>query len=152
MANVNMTQAYKASKPAILNKSFHTPFSGPDGVPEMKGMHGRVNDRQATATDATVKYASKHDGKVRKAMIFVEALPAAGESMQFDILVNGVSILSGTPLVTNADTTTAGWYDILGLVATKGIKFGDVVSIFRDYTAGGGPTPMAFTEVLLEWG
>jgi len=154
MANQAMTQSFKSTKTAISKKALHTPFSGANGIPEMVGLIGRRSYDQQTAASGTTKRVAEHDGKIRKALIAVTALPAAGEDMVFDVQVNGVSILSATPQLTNAATTTTGLYDFLSLVvaASSSIKVGDIVSVVRTYTAGGGPTPIGANEVILEWG
>jgi len=85
-------------------------------------------------------------------------IPAAGESMQFDVIITplgglGQSVLQGP--ITIDDTYPAVGTLVDGLIdsAHKAFAKGDMISIVRTYVAGGAPTPMADTQVLpgIKW-
>jgi len=71
----------------------------------------------------------------------VGALPASGEDMTFDVLVNGSSILASA-LVADDTTVTAARQTLYGDEGGATVVKGDKISIALVYTAGGSPTPI----------
>lgn len=116
---------------------------------------GHINKRaseQATAANlaASTLWIADFDGEIVDAHVQNSVVVGAGESMTFDILKNGVSVLSGIHTLaaaTPAKTQTS----ILSLVTTKGFVKGDVFTTTRAYTAGGTPTPLAHNSIAVEF-
>src|SRR5574343_1575122 len=73
----------------------------------------------AAAASATAPlWVADYDGELIDAFVAIGTLPAAGESMVFDIQKNGASILTATLTINNA--TTAKVNDLYSLIdATK---------------------------------
>lgn len=85
-------------------------------------------------------------------------IPAAGESMTFDVVITPLGGVATSVLqspITIDDSYPALGTLVDGLIdsAHKAFSKGDMISIVRDYTAGGAPTPMADTQVLpgIKW-
>lgn len=76
---------------------------------------------------------------------------AAGESMTIDIKKNNATVLTAILTLNAANVTARGVeVDFTTLDATKTtFNAGDTVTAALDYTAGGGPTPLKGTHILL---
>ena len=136
----------------ILKKDLHTPFSGDRALRKIRGLLHKYIDTQQTAVGAptTSKYVSRTEGKVLRVLIGLATAAAAGETMVYDIQVNGTSIFTSTPQA--GASLAAGLYDATGLVAAhQTVKVGDVISFVRTYTPGGGAT-MTENDISLEVG
>jgi hypothetical protein len=94
---------------------------------------------------------AEQGGLLTELFIQVEAVAAAGESMQFDVLQNGVSILTG-PFTYDAADLPDVQLDVMPLLAAPvTIAIGDVLTVARTYAAGGGPTRSARNHVVAKW-
>jgi hypothetical protein len=148
MANVNLDNTYLTTVSQIAKKALHTPFSG-SGLPVVLGLIGKLFNAQFVAATATQKQVARHSGKLRKILIGTANLAAGGESMVFDVQVNGVTVFTGTPTLVNV-SSAVGLYDVSALiVAGTVINAGDVISVVR--TLAGGST-LTGTDVSMEWG
>jgi hypothetical protein len=110
---------------------------GPDDA-----SRGHMQATAATATD--VFMIAPAAGQITIAQAAAETGAAAGEDMQIDVLINGVSALSAPIPLDNA-AGTAVQTSALGAAVT--FAQGDKISVERTYTAGGGPAPMLNTLV-----
>lgn len=75
---------------------------------------------------------------------------AAGESMTYDVEINGTSALTG--VYTQNDTIdTTQLLDLSSLIDPTANSFsvGDIIDTARVYTAGGGPTPIAANTLFI---
>lgn len=85
-----------------------------------------------------------------KGAIQVEAqvgrIPASGESMVIDVLVNGSTVLS-SPITADDTTVTAARQTLFGDEQNTVVNKGDEISYSLDYTAGGSPSPIINTAV-----
>lgn len=102
-----------------------------------------VQDVAATA-DKTA-FIAPADGEI----VYVAGHPqtgaAAGESMNVDVTIGGVSCLTGAFTMddASADAVVEGTLDPAAVAFSKG----DKVEIGRTYVAGGGPAPMDYVAV-----
>jgi hypothetical protein len=136
----------------LTKKDMHTPFNSAT-ITKLMGIMQRCVHEQATAADDAARALpgaspANHSGKVRSIFIVLAVLPASGESMSYDVLVNGVSILSAPFVAT--DTSVTEKYTELTVPAAAQINEGDLVTVTRDYTAGGGPA-MTKNTIGVEW-
>ena len=106
----------------------------------------QVTSEQTTAATLTdTVLVAPQAGIIASFMAIAATTAASGESMVCDIKINGTTAL----------TTTADLDDAAGTTATPGVVdaaaaafvAGDVITIVRTYTAGGGPTPMLNTTL-----
>ena len=96
---------------------------------------GQALDYQAAAATATtVTFIAPGPGQLVYAAAQSTVGPGAGESMTFDITINGVSALTGTFVLDQANGTAvlAGTID----TAANAIAAGDLVRVVRTYVAG----------------
>ena len=142
------------SKPT--NEDFIQPGATPYTINRIVGQIYRCKSEQATAATlaATLLWVATFDGRIGDAFVQLSAAVAAGESMTFDLLRNGASIMTGgTPLTVNSTNGTAkAQIDLLTLIDPIKVSFvkGDVFTVSRVYAAGGGPTPMAHNSFVME--
>lgn len=112
----------------------------------------QAKNYQGAAVDlaASFLWMATFDGQIGDLFLELGTPPAAGEDMTVDVLKNGVSILSSTRDIISTDVK--GRIDLFAKIDTTKYAFveGDVFSVTRDYTAGGGPAPMKDTLVVLE--
>lgn len=144
-----------ALKTTITLRRFHTPMNS-ESIRGLIGKLMQATSEQKTAATLATSLMSKgvatHPGKIRAIWLTLgPAQPASGESMVFDVLKNGASIL--TSAYTHDSTTNTGLVDLMfRLDATKqDIAVGDKLEVSRTYVAGGGPTPMTHSRVDVEW-
>lgn len=137
---------------SIAKKDLHTPLNEAKTLPRVRSMLDNIHVSQQAAADLTEKHVARHDGPLRRIEIAIGAAPAAAESMSLDVQINGVSVFASLPILDNTGPSPAGVYDVTALANKVAIKIGDVVSVILDYTAGGGPTPIAVVDVWVEWG
>ena len=119
---------------------------------EVGRVHRAVGAQLVAATLASqYLWIASFKGQVCDLTIGISALAASGESMVFDVLKNGVSILSSTYTV-DSTITTKEVIDLFSRLTAAGKSFveGDVYTVARTYTAGGGPTPLGATVVIME--
>jgi len=113
----------------------------------------RLKSVVVTAADATAQLFDILEAKgeiVQVRAVIHGAMPASGESMTFDVLKNGVSVLSSV-ITHNSSVSTLDKAIVGTLDATKvRVEAGDKITWTRDYTAGGGPTPMTDTVLYVE--
>jgi len=109
----------------------------------------REKHTQAVAANlaAAFIWTAEFDGIMDEVVAQTHGAPAAGESMTFDVLKNGVSILKSVITLDSTDTTLNDFGKIDPDKAT--FKAGDIFTVTRVYTAGGGPTPMTDTVVII---
>ena len=139
----------------LKKKDLHVPFTGEsDNVPTLVKVGAMImaqSDKQHTAVDATtLLWVATQDCDIRDLYVFAGTACASGESMTFDVKKNGTTILSGVLTVDSTSTprTKASMMSLVG--ANTHLSEGDVLTVVRDYTAGGGPTPLVDTQVVLE--
>lgn len=102
-------------------------------------------DLQAVAADATTNsFIAPAAGTILGVYAKSGATAAVGESMTFDVQIAGVTCLTAPISIAPAQTTVA---QAGTLAAAVSFTAGQVITIIRDYTAGGGPTPMVNTLV-----
>lgn len=102
-------------------------------------------DLQAVAADATTtSFIAPAAGTILGVYAKSGATAAAAESMTFDVKIAGVTCLTAPISIAAAQTTVA---QAGTLAAAVSFTAGQVITIVRDYTAGGGPTPMVNTLV-----
>lgn len=120
----------------------------PKATASMLGVAAQVTHFQATAADLAANYffTAEFAGKIDELVVTSSAVCAAGESMTIDVLKNGATILTATTAYVAAATDKV----IKLLLDPNKASFvaGDVFTVTRDYTAGGGPTPLANTTVI----
>lgn len=139
----------------VTLKQFHTPFNSAS-IRKLLGQLFRASSEQKTAASLATSLMAggiaRHKGTIQDIWLVSGAACASGESMTFDILKNGTSILSG---VYTLDSTKPNKEPIslLSLLdPTKAdITWGDKLEVTRVYTAGGGPTPLINTRLDVEW-
>lgn len=136
----------------LTKKDLHTPFTSKT-IEKLLAHFDKAWSEQATATDATLAVVNgtpvARAGKVRSIVFLADNACAAGESMVVDVLKNGVSILSAT--FTYDSTKSANTLYELSVTTDAELAVGDVLTVSRDYTAGGGPTPLVNTKVVIFW-
>lgn len=136
----------------LKKKDLHTPFTSLMITKILAHMF-KGESEQKTATDATLDVPgmsiTTQDLVVYGAYGMLKNVCATGEQMSFDLQVDGVSILTA-PLVLTASssllTQVAASVDPTKTRIPKGSK----VTVVRDYTAGGGPTPIVDTKFVIE--
>lgn len=96
--------------------------------------------QEAAATQAEMLLGTVDMAGVIQVEAQVGAVPGAGESMTFDVLKNGVSILASA-LVADATTVTAARQVLYGDEGGATVEKGDEISIATTYVAG-TPTPI----------
>lgn len=138
----------------LKKKDLHTPFTTKTILKIMGKMQRAVSEQAVAATAAGGVMIgggpATHAGKILSAFVVLSAAPASGETMEYDLQVNGSSVLTAT--LTVNDTYSAGEQIELPLdPALLDIAIGDIVTVDRTYTAGGGPTPIANNAVHVEW-
>jgi hypothetical protein len=96
--------------------------------------------QEAAATQATMLLGTADMAGVIQVEAQVGAIPGAGESMTFDVLKNGTTILASA-LVADATTVTAARQTLYGDEGGATVEKGDEISIATTYVAG-TPTPI----------
>lgn len=138
------------SKPSF--DLINVPFTD-QNVAKFFGQMHKQSSVQATAADLSASHLwiADFDGVVGDLYAQLTAAIASGESMSYDVLKNGSSILSA-PLVVSGVTAAKTLVDLYPSIdPTKyGFVKGDKFTVTRDYTAGGGATPMADNVVTME--
>ncbi len=141
----------------LNNRDLHTPL-GKNSIEKIMGHLLKARSEQATAADAAggaMAGATPLTQRTNrfKLQFFCGALAAADEEMSIDVLRTPVeggaaaSILSA-PFVYD-DTKAVGWHDLPVEDGTV-LNAGDIITVTRDYTAGGAPTPIGANVVQLE--
>lgn len=108
------------------------------------------SDVQAAASsETTFAFLAMRAGAINDVIAVAETAAAAGEDMAIDVQINGVTCLTSAIVLDDA----AGVTPQVGTVDTAAntLARGDIVTIVRTYTAGGGPTPMANTHCGIAW-
>lgn len=98
---------------------------------------------QTTAVDAVLTLGANNTDTIQhasKATAFIPVAAAVGESMAIVLVIAGGAVVGS---VTVDDTTPAGAVDIPLISPAVDIPPGAVLLASLDYTAGGGPTPLA---------
>ena len=142
-------QAYQ-----LNNKDLHTPFNTLT-LKKIKSVMLRGISEQAVAASLATAGADRmtpcpQDLTIKDIYVISNLVCAAGESMTYNVLVNGVSILSG---VFTLDSTKAAktQHSLKSLITgSLVLSAGDKVAVTRVYTAGGGPTPMGSNALYIE--
>jgi len=110
------------------------------------GTPSPVTTEQAVAASLDdIVFVAPADGTITSLYAKAGTTAAAGESMDIDIEIGGVAVLTAALTLDATAGTTAqeGTID----TAANSFSAGDVIEITRAYTAGGTPTPMANTIV-----
>lgn len=132
------------------------PGATPLGMSRIQGQVNAKEHSQATAANGTADllWHATFDGNITDALVQLSAVVGAGESMTYNLLLNGASILmGGTAITVNATNGLAkAQIDLFGSIdpTKKSFVKGDVLAVTRAYTAGGTPTPLARNTVRLE--
>ena len=136
----------------LSNKDLHTPFNN-KSLLKLKGFILRGVAQQFTAATLAAQPLDRlapvpQDADILSAYFLSSTAAAAGESMDIDLQVNGVSIL--TAPYTFDSTQPAGVQIELPIdPLKKHLATGQRVTVDRTYVAGGGPTMIA-TSVVVE--
>jgi hypothetical protein len=132
------------------------PANAPQSIYRLIAQANRHENAQATAASlaASFLWVATFDGQMGDAFIQLSAVVASGESMTYAILKNGTTIMvGGTALTVDSTNGTAkAQIPLLSSLTETGRSFvvGDVFTVTRVYTAGGGATPMAYNVVVIE--
>ncbi len=104
-----------------------------------------VDDRAVAATETITADIAPADGEIVAANAYPQVTAAAAESMTVDVMINGVTALTGVITMDNA----SGIAVVAGVLDSAAVEFsaGDKITVVRTYTAGGGPTPMSSVAV-----
>lgn len=136
----------------LSKKDLHTPFNG-KSLDKIAGYLLRGKSEQATAASLAADpmrhmVVATQNTTIQDLYLVSSAAAASGESMVFDVLVNGASILTST-YTYNSASAAATQIKLPVNTAKRQINTGDRVTVTRTYTAGGTPS-MAATAVVLE--
>ena len=132
----------------LTKASLTSPAQTPETIKSIFGVMNEKSHAQAVAADLVGAHAftAEFDGEIDEIVALAGAACAAGESCTIDVLKNGSTVLTSTA----AFTATSGKVVRLALDKDKkSFKAGDVFTVTRDYTAGGTPTPLANTTVII---
>lgn len=143
---------------SVSLRHFHTPFSKASIKYLVRKIHQAVSEQKTAATLAASLMNGgvvSYPGVIKAiAIVLGPAAPASGESMVFDVLKNGTSVLTSAYTYDSTKAALAGSIvDLTNLIdPTKAaVGIGDKLEVTRTYTAGGGPTPMTHTRVFVEF-
>ncbi len=105
------------------------------------GFRTLTTDLQLVAATAeTIAFIAPAAGEITYAAAAAGVTAASGESETVDVEINGTTALAAAITLDNA----AGITVVEGtLAAAVAIAAGDLITVNRVYTAGGGPTPMS---------
>lgn len=142
----------------LKRNDFHTPLSNV-GITKLFGHVTRCRSEQTAAASLAASPLSggnpiTQDATIVDAYVISSAVAGSGESIVVDLLLNGVSLLSGT--YTFDSTKTAKTQLKLALSSMPGVGgrggpkvvAGDILTCTRTYTAGGSPTMVASAVVV----
>lgn len=136
----------------LKKKDLHTPFTSLMITKILAHMF-KGQSEQKTAVDATLDVPgmspTTQDLVVYEVYGMLKNACASGESMSFDLQVDGVSILT-TPLIMDSSSTLLTQTKAVVDPTKTRIPRGSKVTVVRDYTAGGGPTPIVDTKLVVE--
>jgi hypothetical protein len=138
---------------SVLNNSdLHTPL-GSLTIQKVKGIVVGVKSHQATAADATEVFVATQPGKLLDVyVVLAAAFHAVVENMDVNVLVNGVSKLTGGVPVNLTAATAIKTQVKLPFIADTQIATGDTISIVRNWTTGGGGVDTTPASVVgVEW-
>ena len=119
-----------------------------DDARDVHRNHQKTAASYAAASDAAFVIRCLKAGTIEEFNCELAAwgdLAAAGESMSIELLIDGVTALTGPVVIDDTialDTPVAGVIDPTANTFAAGSK----IEIVRTYVAGGGPTPMAATD------
>lgn len=118
----------------------------PEAIKSLFALANEKSSKQGAAADLTeIVWVAEYDGEIDELVAIAETLAAAGESMTIDVQKNGATVLTATTAFVAGGTDKL--VTLLLDKEKKSFKKGDVFTVIRDYTAGGGPTPMKNTTV-----
>lgn len=147
MSTITLTTKTVAS--SFPQQLLHMPVNN-STLAQLMGRINALRDTQQTAASATTYHGATHAGQLLHVRVWINVAEASGESMIFDVQLNGTTVLKNT--ITLDSTSAAGYYDVSGqIVAGTFISPGDTLTVVRTYTAGGGPAAPK-SEVTVEWG
>lgn len=131
----------------LNHRDFHTPFSGQSRDRVMSRILKMHHDQGAGA-DGTADLLGivTQAGKVQYLEITIGTACETSESMTIDVLLNGVSILSAPYDI--SDLAGAAKYEV-PLAAVTNVAVGDVFTVTRAWTTGGGSDTLNGTRVEL---
>lgn len=133
----------------LTREQLITPALSPEAIKSLFGLANQHLSKQGAAANLTdVIFVAEFDGEIDEIIATCGTLSAAGESMTVDVQKNGVSILTSTTAFTAAGASGKVVPIALDPDKKSFVK-GDVFSVVRAYTAGGGPTPMKDTLVIV---
>jgi hypothetical protein len=129
---------------------FDVPFTE-KGLARLMGRIQAVASLQLVATSLATATLWQADfaGYVGDLYIVSASRPAAGESMQYDLLKNSVSILTA-PFTLTASNWLQDQINFFSSITTFSFKAGDFFTVTRTYTAGGAPTPLGVNQLGIE--
>ncbi|NIV93801.1 hypothetical protein GWN42_13630 [candidate division KSB1 bacterium] len=116
-------------------------------IGQNKVKHTSVQAVAATATE--IAFVATGSGSILDGKCAVLTAAAAGESMVIDVKINGTTCLQATTTIDDSSGTTAEDLNIDD--TANDLAAGDIVTIERTYTAGGGPTPMTDSAVSIDF-
>lgn len=110
----------------------------------------KAGDTQATAATATTfQFMATRVGVIKAVVMKAGTAAASGEDMAIDVQINGVTCLTSAVTLDDAAGTTLQTATVD--TTADDLAAGDVVTVVRTYTAGGGPTPMTDTFVAIDY-
>lgn len=135
----------------LSQKDLHNPLNS-RAIRRLRGRLEKIVSAQAVAATLTtteiLDIGGAQAGNIQDLTFVAEAVAAANEDITVDVQKNGVTILNN--VLVYDDTLLPGELIRLDYDVDTSFDVGDVVSVIRTYTAGGGPTPIAHTKVTLE--
>jgi len=136
----------------LKKKDLHTPFNNLSIIKILSHLF-KGQSEQATAADAELAVPgmapTTQSLMVYDAYAMLTNACASGESISFDIKVDGSSILT-EPLVLDDTSDVKTQLRLSVDPAKRFIPRGSIVTVVRDYTAGGAPTPITNTKCVIE--
>jgi hypothetical protein len=86
-------------------------------------------------------------GNIKSIFVISAAVAGVGETMTYDVLVNGASILTA-PYVFSITSAAKAQIDLPLDPAKVAVAIGDIITVSRTYVAGAVPTMTANTVVV----
>jgi hypothetical protein len=135
----------------LTYKDMHTPFNSVTLKKILAVLQQGRSEQAVAATAAGAALVNGtpalYAGNIKSIFVISAAVAGVAETMTYDVLVNGASVLTA-PYVFSITSTAKAQVD-LPLDPTKvAIATGDIITVSRTYVAGGAPTMTANTVVV----
>lgn len=132
----------------LTKRALHTPLNAHNNR-LVRAVIDQIKSKQGIAADLEDVSVVDAAGDVQWVEFLVEAAAASGESMVLDVLRDGVSILDDGPFTYDDTTGEPGVIVRLPAIPGTHLAVGEVLTISRDYTAGGAATPIGANTVMI---